>query len=217
MDLSDNKKQLKDLVHYTNLSSQLEEIVSEDLFHQIKDISEMLKSMIPDYKKIISLQEESLRGEAESDREYVQKIHEIAEQYNVEVEFVREIFEKQSKKSDLRKKIECLMDMTKNSVLSIYSAPFSRNSSENYAKIARERYSTLKMMIETSKTEKRTEKIKQDNVKKGHEIEFREARLYSDVISKGLDEKTAMEFIQGKFFYTVLDSLADYYGLKRDE
>lgn len=216
MDLATSQRQLRELEHYIDLSSRLEGMVDESIRPLVRETNDYLAESLLSYREIVALRMQALRKRTHAEGVYVGSVYEIARKSNLRVEDIEKMFEEDNKKSDNALRLEYTLKIAKNTILSVFSAPFSRKKSSDYADCIRSYCSALKSLNQTVKIKKETSQIKQRNLIKTAEHEKKEAEVYSGLVSAGYDEAVAESIVlEGNaFFYELLDSLKDHYGLE---
>ena len=150
MTYAETHKKIKELEHYIDLSSQLEQMVDDSFQIKLKGLTDILKNRLDSYMELASLEEKSLRKRAEAEGKLEQEIYTLAETRGIEIEEARKISEKENKKSDNQIRLDYIGKIIKYTILFIYVTPFSREMSQGCADIVRSYTHTLKTLQEIS-------------------------------------------------------------------
>src|SRR3989344_1140344 len=219
MSLSESKRKLEKIERYLELNKKLEEIVDDGLIPLLNLTCEYLSATAQYYKKIIKSEEIAITYSAQTEGLYISGINRIAQNYNLDEEEVKRIFDKAACETEAKRKIKCNLNIITYKMLSYIVFPFSRNVSSQYRELSRINASILQILNETIKLKEETEetrKIKEDNLKEMIEAQQDQAKLASTLCEAGFDERTAdkVALDNDLLVYGVLENLKNRYGLE---
>jgi hypothetical protein len=217
MDLSQTRRKVKELEHYISLSSKLEDRAEDEVKPVIKNIKKSLELSLECYRESVSLEEEA------------ESLYKIRERYGLEPEQIPQISESELYKSIRDTGIQHSIGIIKNTLLSIFSAPFFRGLSLIYADNVRMNYSTLQAVKRLKEFMKENNRIKQETLQirqrleiknqglihKKHDLEIKEAEIVKRIMSMGYDEKTAETIVLNpdEYLCSAIGYFADRYGI----
>jgi len=215
MELLESKRKLAETESYLSLNTKLEEIVEDELMSLLSDVRDYLEGNFRVYKKIVSLEEERVKMNAQAEGRYTVAVQKLVETSELSYEESKKIIDEKNKKSIGTDLVECLFGVIKSTAYAIILSLISRKASSDYSHVTQNYISAIKSMCEAVTLRATTKRLEQENLCKRIELDQECGRTSLKLQSNGIDEKTADSIVLNPdlYIYGVLNSLKDKYGV----